>query len=292
MIRIRITNPHTMEPKDLTNLATYLFACAGHGVLPIPAAAPKNEEVQEWKQPVSQEKNEMLLNTPIRHPNGAPVLAGDLEEDKNYEYTIGVEASGEIAAELKKDDLDIDGYPWDHRIHSRARTKIKDGTWKIARNVSPELVEQVRDEYDTAMAADPQMMKFANSSDEPGDLVRGAPMEVKFVEPAFISGGTGLVPPPPASPAAPYASEVPFHTPQTLNIPSVPVASPGNEILSFNEVVKEASKSVTAGHITQADLTALAQKFGLPNLPSLNQRPDLVPAFFENYKALLKSKGV
>lgn len=40
-------------------------------------------------------------------------------------------------------DKDIMGFPWDARIHASGKTKNKNGTWKLKRNVDTKLVEQV-----------------------------------------------------------------------------------------------------------------------------------------------------
>jgi len=44
-------------------------------------------------------------------------------------------------------ELDSEGMPWDARIHTVARTKIANGTWKLARNTPTELVTSVKVEY-------------------------------------------------------------------------------------------------------------------------------------------------
>lgn len=41
-------------------------------------------------------------------------------------------------------ELDSEGQPWDERIHSSSRTKIANGTWKLKRGVSDELVAEVK----------------------------------------------------------------------------------------------------------------------------------------------------
>lgn len=44
-------------------------------------------------------------------------------------------------------ELDSEGMPWDARIHTTARTKVANGTWKLARNTPNELVANVKAEY-------------------------------------------------------------------------------------------------------------------------------------------------
>ena len=41
-------------------------------------------------------------------------------------------------------DLDRDGFLWDERIHSKGKTKIADGTWKLKKGADKALVEQIR----------------------------------------------------------------------------------------------------------------------------------------------------
>jgi hypothetical protein len=50
-------------------------------------------------------------------------------------------------------ELDIDGRKWDVRIDSSAKTKTKDGRWKLVRNVDPAFVEQVKAELSVAPMA-------------------------------------------------------------------------------------------------------------------------------------------
>lgn len=43
-------------------------------------------------------------------------------------------------------ELDSAGFPWDARIHTEAKTKVKAGTWKLRRKVDKDLVATVREE--------------------------------------------------------------------------------------------------------------------------------------------------
>lgn len=44
-------------------------------------------------------------------------------------------------------ELDAAGMPWDERIHSSAKSKVKDGTWKLRRGVEDHEVQAVKAEY-------------------------------------------------------------------------------------------------------------------------------------------------
>lgn len=51
-------------------------------------------------------------------------------------------------------DLDSEGLPWDPRIHGEAKKKLAKGkTWKLIRNIDPELVTTVKAELKATMAA-------------------------------------------------------------------------------------------------------------------------------------------
>jgi len=43
-------------------------------------------------------------------------------------------------------ELDIEGLPWDLRIHARTKTKNKDGSWKKLRGAGPEVVKRIEAE--------------------------------------------------------------------------------------------------------------------------------------------------
>lgn len=55
-----------------------------------------------------------------------------------------------------EDGTDRDGFPWDERIHSSNHKKLaKTGTWQLKRNVTDELVAQVRAECQGAATPPP-----------------------------------------------------------------------------------------------------------------------------------------
>lgn len=43
-------------------------------------------------------------------------------------------------------ELDADGIPWDKRIHAGSKAKLKDGTWRLKRNIEDDLVKEVKAE--------------------------------------------------------------------------------------------------------------------------------------------------
>lgn len=87
-------------------------------------------------------------------------------------------------------ELDSAGIPWDARIHTGARTKVADGTWKIARNTPKELIASVKAEYLGNVA--PVQSPTTNN--------------VNTVEPKVAR--IGDVPPPPPPPPAEVGTQV------------------------------------------------------------------------------------
>jgi hypothetical protein len=52
-------------------------------------------------------------------------------------------------------ELDKRGLPWDARIHASSKAKLKDGNWKLARNIDPAVVVKVEAELFAARGAAP-----------------------------------------------------------------------------------------------------------------------------------------
>ena len=52
-------------------------------------------------------------------------------------------------------ELDSEGFAWDQRIHSSAKSKIANGTWKVIRGIDQEFVAVVKKELRPGIAAPP-----------------------------------------------------------------------------------------------------------------------------------------
>lgn len=147
-------------------------------------------------------------------------------------------------------DVDSDGVPWDGRIHASSRAKVAGGQWRMKRGVDPETI--------TVVTGELRQM-----------LTLGAE-----------------VPPPPISivPPAPFVPNVVPPVPQVPTIPTVSAgaaagaspssATPPNAFFSL-------MKGITAGYaaktLTQDMISAAVTSVGVPSLPMLVQRPDLIP---------------
>lgn len=118
------------------------------------------------------------------------------------------------------DGVDSEGLPWDERIHAGSKTTVKDGTWKLKRGVSDDLVSQIKAELrqgDSAPAFVP-----------PAPVADAAPVPPPPVAPAA---------PPPPAPAPVQAEPTFFGLMQAVNAAA---ASDPTANTRFAEAVKEA----------------------------------------------------
>lgn len=154
------------------------------------------------------------------------------------------------AAPSPAGNLDSRGLPWDGRIHASTRALLQDGSWRQKRRTDPAYVAQVEAELRGAQAA-----------------------------PAPAAPVAAVPPPPPtvAVVAAPAALE--------NSAPAVPPAPGGgttganpSEPLTFAGLLQRVTAAVAGGKITQAQVVEACGTLGVPSLPVLATRPDLVPS--------------
>lgn len=139
-------------------------------------------------------------------------------------------------------DLDADGLPWDERIHSASKTKLKKTEqWKKKRGVDDATVEAVEAELRAVMA-----------------IPAGTP----------AAETPTSAPPPPAAPTQEQAAA----DPTDATPPAAPAA-----ITTFPQLMT----AITKAGLDQATITAGLQKVGLPALPVVATRPDLIPQLSE-----------
>lgn len=145
--------------------------------------------------------------------------------------------------------LDSAGMPWDGRIHSSSKAFLADGTWRQRRNTDPAVVAAVTAELRAAMAA---------------PAAPAVAFEEKHIP----------VPPDVVSPADA------FFTPPTLAVPVAPAPAavappppPADTPMSFPAFMK----AITAARTPPATVLAACTAVGVPNIPALMSRPDLIP---------------
>jgi hypothetical protein len=169
-------------------------------------------------------------------------------------------------------DLDAEGIPWDGRIHASTKTKTAKGVWKTLRGLNDEgKVNRVKAELRAALGAP-----------------RGGPVVDTAPAPA--------VPQPPAAAGAGTVPPVPGAVPAVPGVPPVAAApAPNGEaetVTTFPQVMKKIS-GLRVGQfprMTQDELTEILALSGLPSLPSLATRVDLIPDVNANIDALMLTK--
>lgn len=175
-------------------------------------------------------------------------------------------------------ERDSAGLPWDGRIHSSKRTKIANGTWKLKRGVDDASAAAVLVELRAAMNAPVPSVVAAVPPAAPFP-----PPNPAFVTPApaapFPAAATlpPLVPiTPPAAPVvAPPAPPAAFTAPVPGATPPAPPTT--NQPITFPAMMARLTPAVQAKTVTHEMITAAIEAVGLPTLPALAARPDLVP---------------
>ena len=247
MLKIEITDPQQLSEKTLLATAQYLMRLAGHE-LEIKTRAENIPVVEPEWGPINME-HVMTAENPepvwkdVSNPQPAfnPFMPPIIEE----EYIPPMpEAATAAPAVLRMGDngpafvdLDSQGLPWDGRIHTKLKTKVANGSWKLARGTDPKLAESVLAELKAAMSVGREQ-----------------------IAPPLMPPGVLLIPP--APPAAPTAPEM----------PPIPEGETFTTLVNKIHAAITAKKLTQAQMVKCINDTAK-----LPSLPLLASRPDLVP---------------
>lgn len=256
MIKLEITDPHLLDKKALQETAIYLMALSG-GKLVIPEQLPTDAQMIAGLQAKAQELADHYEAT---KPTPAPLsiddqldmhqLAGtdplDIEEEliPVPPEVVNIPAPPPSAAQIFNPvnglnlpavakpsvELDVQGMPWDVRIHARTKTKMKDGSWKKLRGVGPDVVKRVEGELKTVQN----------------------------------------IPAPPPSVAVPVAPVT-----ATAVIPAAPAVT---AVPGFTDLMALVTKSITEGTLKRDQVVEVLKPFGIPSLPLVSTRLDLIPA--------------
>lgn len=215
-------------------------------------------------------------NAPIQlAPNPAPVA---------------VAPSAPVAASTPANGVELDknGLPWDARIHGSTKTKNSDGTWRAKRGVDNALVLQVNNELWQLMGAPAAPLTHA-----PATATTPAPQAGHATMPTAGAAFSGV----PAPAPDPYLAGIappPSHSAPALgavsNITAAPsVALPDGRQL-FVALIGRASAALQANKLTQAEVAEICTRHGVPALPLLANRLDLVPTIAAEIDALIATR--
>ena len=179
-------------------------------------------------------------------------------------------------------ELDKDGLPWDSRIHVESKNKNADGRWRKKRNLDAAVAAQVEAELRQVMGAAPAPLAQG---------VAPVPTPVSVAASTIAqSVPTGAVPQPVAPPPAPVPAAGAAPT-----MPAAPSAAPAGEVpqdarQQFVGLVGRASAAIQAGKVTQAEVNQCCADAGVPALPLLANRLDLVAQVAAHVDALIAAR--
>ena len=197
--------------------------------------------------------------------------------------TPGV-ASSAAGASSAGVELDKHGLPWDGRIHAESKGKLTDGSWRKKRQVDPALVAQVEAELRQVMGAAPAAPLAQGVAPVPTP----ASVAASTIAPSVPTGAVPLPVAPPPAPA-PVAGAAP-------TMPAAPSAAPAGEVpqdarQQFVGLVGRASAAIQAGKVSQAEVNQICADSGIPALPLLANRLDLVATVASRIDALIAARG-
>lgn len=181
-------------------------------------------------------------------------------------------------------DLDAKGLPWDSRIHAESKGKIADGTWRKKRNLDPAMLAQVEAELRQVMGAtgDPLVHSTAPIATT---QAHATVAQVIANSPTASVSQPAVAPPAPA----PVAGAAP-------TMPAAPNVAPAGEVpqdarQQFVGLVGRASAAIQAGKVSQAEVSQICADSGIPALPLLANRLDLVATVASRIDALIAARG-
>lgn len=242
MLKIIITDVHLMPPDVLKETGTYLLRLAG-------CTSP---DAQMMWSPLTGNTQSAVNSVPsvfpvptIDSPDTLPDANNPCPEVPYMPLSTAEETLEHVSTETIGIERDINGLPWDARIHTRTRSKTIDGIWKLQRGINLNTVDTVMKEIKQVMALPP-----------------GKPVPVAPIAP----------PPTPTAPIAPQWGTAP--------VPITPVAiDPVNDECpaDYNTFIGRISKHIAKGLIGHHQVKAICEQYGVPSLPLVASRPDLIP---------------
>lgn len=192
------------------------------------------------------------------------IAAGSIVAPPPPANTAPITTTLGVASSAAGVDLDAKGFPWDNRIHAGTKRKNADGSWTAKRGVDPTLVATVEAELRQVMEAAPAT-----------PLAPAVPA------------------PPPTAPIAPVVVSAPQVTapPAPAVVPAAPAGEvPADARAQFVALVGRASAAIQGQKVTQAEVNQCCADAGVPALPLLANRLDLVAQVAAHIDALIAAR--
>lgn len=206
MIEIKITDPNSCDRHDLHFVIDYLRLCAGRvhpddnpatgapSTTPLvatidppvpapPVVAPSPEQAFAAPKPPEVAAPSIAAAAAFSTAPEAPaststsaVPVPPIPVPSPASMAPPVAAPPTPPAPAVGTPVDIQGMPWDGRIHSSSKEKIADGSWRKRRNTPPETVAQVEAELRATMAAPVPPAAASVPPAPPAPAAPGAPV--------------------------------------------------------------------------------------------------------------------
>ena len=255
-LHINIVDPNSLSKKEIHQLVRYLLGVIGEEFqvrFESPPLKDANVISPDIREQLHQKAKE--IHTPLGMDAECEIdpraIFGKnklepVDVNTSIEPTIlpTTTAAGEI-------EVDVAGLPWDGRIHSRSKSKTKDGLWRVQRGLHDSVYEKVMAELKQTMAV---------------------PLPPSFAKPEIV------VPIAPLTPAD-IAAMSPINPP--ISAPTVP------REVTFNDFILKVTMASNSGKIDRASIGALVNKHGVPSIALLANRPDLLPAINAEFDRLV-----
>lgn len=267
-MRIVIQNVHTLDNKTLTEYGVWFMKLAGHTVelaperrtpvsstdtmlLPMPPiAAPKRAVASDpHMNPPAPMFNENEMQEPTFQPD-VPPANQVFNQAKAPTPPAPTVPPIKTSTPLAHTELDVQGIPWDSRIHARTKSKNPDGSWKAMRGLDPAKYQQVI-----------------------AELGRIASI------PHTVTPPTNPVPPP-KPPVAPITAP----ESEPLVVDGLPIE---DDELTFDGFLMKIMNAVDDKKIKREKIIELCAEFGLKGIPQLATNMDLLPEFNARIDKLL-----
>lgn len=202
------------------------------------------------------------------------IAAGSIVAPPPPANTAPITTTPGVASSVAGVDLDAKGLPWDNRIHAGTKRKNADSSWTAKRGVDPALVAQVEAELRQVMGAAPAAPFAAAPT--------ATTQATSIAQTGNGSASAHVAPPPPAVSATP-------------TMPAAPNAAPAGEVpadarAQFVALVGRASAAIQGQKVTQAEVNQCCADAGVPALPLLANRLDLVAQVAAHIDALIAAR--
>lgn len=212
------------------------------------------------------------------------IAAGAIVAPPPPANTAPITTTPGVASSVAGVDLDANGLPWDNRIHAGTKRKNADGSWTAKRGVDPALVATVEAELRQVMGAAPAA---------PLAHAAIATVAAGFTPTPTSAPAVAVPAPTPTAPIAPVVASAPQVTAPPA--PAVaPAAAPGevpaDARAQFVALVGRASAAIQGQKVTQAEVNQCCADAGVPALPLLANRLDLVAQVAAHIDALIAAR--